>query len=134
MATDDHTEPEGSAPAPMSGDARSTEPRGDDAWLEAMLHDDAAGRRYIDDGGFTAGVLAELPRAQSRARYRWIVPAAGALGFAVGLVGLSGGTELSLSLARLASLESMSIQKLLLVALPLGMLYWIGVGAALQQR
>jgi hypothetical protein len=106
----------------------------DDAWLESLLRDDAARAPHIDDAGFTARAMAQLPAATPRARYRWIVPAMGVLGFFVGLVVLSAGESLSLNLTRLISTDAPSLRALFAVALPLGILYWLGVGAALQQR
>ena len=108
--------------------------RGDDAWLESLIRQDAGAAPYVDDAGFTDAVIAKLPPRSSRAPYRWIVPAMALLGFIVGLVVLSGGETLSVNITRLASFESLSMRNLLIVALPLGILYWLGVGAAWQER
>ncbi len=122
----------------MSDDARrrheGSGPATDDAWLESLLRQDAAAAPYIDDAGFTARVAACLPARTVQSRYRWIVPAMGLLGFVIGLVVLSGGEGLSLNLTRLISADSPSLRTLFAVGLPLGLLYWLGVGAALQQR
>jgi hypothetical protein len=106
----------------------------DDAWLESLLRQDASAAPYIDDGGFTASVLRRLPAPRGRAPYRWIVPAMGLLGFLIGLVGLSGGEYLSQSLVSVANMKSLSLQSLLVAALPLGLLYWLALGAAWQEK
>ena len=106
----------------------------DDGVLESLLREHAATAPYIDDAGFTARVMARLPARHARPRYRWIVPAMGLLGFFIGLVALSGGESLSHNLTRLISADAPSLRALFAVALPLGLLYWLGVSAALQQR
>ena len=106
----------------------------DDAWLESLLRQDATATSYVDDGGFTASVLNHLPARAGRSSYRWIVPAMGLLGFLIGLVWLSGGEDLSLNLASLAHMKSLSLQTFLVTALPLGLLYWLALGAAWQER
>src|SRR5258706_1845794 len=105
-----------------------------DAWLESLLRRDAASTPYIEDRGFTVAGMDRLPTKRNRAVNRWIVPAMGVLGFLIGLVGFSRAEYLSLNLSSLASFESFSLRNLLIVALPLGMLYWLAVGAAWQQR
>jgi hypothetical protein len=52
----------------------------------------------------------------------------------VGLGLLSGGANLSTQLAELVSLDTISIRALLAVILPLTLLYWLAVGAAIQQE
>jgi hypothetical protein len=106
----------------------------DDAWLESLLRQDASAASYVDDGGFTASVLRRLPASSGRAPYRWIVPAMGLLGFLIGLVVLSGGEYLSMSLVSVTNIKSLSLQALLVAALPLGLLYWLALGAAWQQE
>ncbi len=58
----------------------------DDAWLERLLADDGAATRdaYVDDGGFTARVMAALPAATALPPWRkpvvialWGIAAAG---------------------------------------------------------
>ena len=105
----------------------------DDAWLESLLRQDASAAAYVDDGGFTASIVNRLPAPAGRSPYRWIVPAMAVLGFLIGLVWLSGGEELYLNLASLAHLRSLSLENVLVVALPLGVLYWLAVGAAWQE-
>jgi hypothetical protein len=111
----------------------SAERTGDD-WLDSLIRQDAGAIPYADDAGFTDSVMTRLPARRSRGRYRWIVPVMAVLGFIIGLVVLSGGEALSAHVARLASFESISMRHLLIVTLPLGILYWLGVGAAWQQR
>ncbi|MDE2148961.1 MAG: hypothetical protein KGJ55_03800 [Gammaproteobacteria bacterium] len=66
----------------------NTSPADADAWLDALLAADARSEGYIDDAGFTARVMAGLPRRRARS-WQWLAPALGALG-ALG-VGLSFG-------------------------------------------
>ena len=106
-------------------------PTADDAWLDSLLRQDAAAAPYVEDAGFTAAVVQRLPE---RSPHRWIVPGMGLLGFLVGLVWLSGGENLSLSLASLAFTKSLSLQSILIAALPLGLLYWLALGAAWRER
>ena len=116
--------------APMPGNVAR-----DDEWLDSLLADDvAAHARYVDDDGFTAGVMAKLPAKRALSLQRWIVPAMGVVGFLIGIGLLSGGEILSLTLAQLATFESFSWSKLLMVALPLGILYAFAVSTALRER
>ena len=87
----------------------------------------------IADDGFTAALMENIPVESQTSRYRWIVPAMGIAGFVVGLGLLSGGEELSWSLAALAQMRSLSLANLLFAVVPLGVLYWIAVGAAWQE-
>lgn len=115
------------------GNARAHD-AADDAWLESMLRDEAATTAYVSDDGFTESLLARLP-AQTRPRARrWIVPAMALFSCLVGGVWLSGGEDLTLSLAGLLQLKSLSLQNVLIAALPLGVLYWLALGAAWEQR
>jgi hypothetical protein len=59
-----------------------------EARLEALLRADAARDAYIEDAGFSAGVLAALPPPRRRRSYRWLGPALGGLAVA-GLAGFS---------------------------------------------
>lgn len=106
----------------------------DDAWLESLLRQDAYATPHVDDGGFTTSVMNQLPARSGQSSYRWIVPAMGLLGFLIGLVWLSGGENLSLTLASLAHIKSLSLQTFLAAALPLGLLYWLALGAAWQEQ
>jgi hypothetical protein len=106
----------------------------DDAWLDALLRQDATANAYIDDAGFTAGVVARLPESTRASRYRWIVPAMGLLGCFIGLVWLSGGESLSASVVDLAQMKSWTLPNILAASLPLGLLYWLAVSAAWQER
>src|SRR5258708_3617984 len=102
---------------PFPRDAMPAIESADHEWLDAVLARDAAATPYIEDDGFTAGVMAKLPARASRSPYRWIVPAMGVLGFLIGIVLLSGGENLSLNLVRLVSFDSFSMQKVLIVAM-----------------
>ena len=93
----------------------------DEAHLEAMLRADAARDAYIEDAGFTAGVLAALPAPQRRRSYGWLGPALGGLAVA-GLAGFSPLTHEVLAPARsLASGHALHLQSFL-VFLPLAVL------------
>lgn len=56
----------------------------DDAWLERLLHEDAARQPHIEDGGFSARVMEHLPPPAKPAP-RWLLPAMTALGCAIAL-------------------------------------------------
>ncbi len=62
----------------MDGSGFAARP-GDDAWLEALLREDARQQPHIADNGFAERVMRRLPVA-SPAAPRWLVPAAGAFG------------------------------------------------------
>jgi hypothetical protein len=51
----------------------------DDARLEALLRADAASEGYIEDAGFTARVLTQLPPPRRQRSYSWLGPALGAV-------------------------------------------------------
>jgi len=121
-------------PLDRNAESRNVAQAGDD-WIDSLLaRDAAASPPYVDDAGFTTGVMAKLPAMTARSRYGWIVPAMGVLGFAIGIGALSGGEVLSLTVARLATFESFSLQSLLVAAIPLGILYGFGVSTALRER
>ena len=120
----------------MTGDHQTPDPRAgaDDVWLETLLRDDASTSGYVVDAGFTQSVMNGLPMPARRSALRWIVPAMAVAGCVLGLGWLSGGEELTLSLAGLLQVRSLSWQSLLVAVLPLGVLYWLALGAAWQQR
>lgn len=113
--------------------ARLSDHQGD-AWIGRVLASDAAADPYVEDDGFSARVLAQLPPRTVRSRTRWVVPLMSVVAFLVGLGLLSGGENLSTRLAELVSQDSISIRALLAVFLPLALLYWLAVGAAIQQK
>lgn len=115
------------------GDDR-TDSAADDAWLESVLRDDACAAAYLNDEGFTETTIACLPAQARRPARRWIVPAMALFGCLVGGVWLSGGEDLTLSMAGLWQLKSLSMQSVLIAVLPLGVLYWLALGAAWEQR
>jgi hypothetical protein len=65
-------------PIPTSGpnEAPSFDPL-DDARLEALLRADAARDSYIEDAGFTARLMAQLPPPRPQRSYSWLGPALG---------------------------------------------------------
>jgi hypothetical protein len=54
----------------------------DDARLEALLRADAAGEAYIEDAGFTARLMAQLPPPRRQRSYSWLGPALGGVAVA----------------------------------------------------
>lgn len=60
----------------------------DDARLERLLREDAARDPYIEDGGFTARVMAGLPAPRRQRSYSWLGPTLGGLAVVV-LAGFS---------------------------------------------
>jgi hypothetical protein len=105
-----------------------------DPWIERLLTDGAAADAYVEDGGFTERVLAQLPPHEVRSPTRLIVPLMSVVAFLVGLGLLSGGEHLSTQLTDLVSFDSVSIRALVTVMLPLALLYGLAVGAAIQQE
>ena len=91
--------------------------------LEALLGADAP----IDDGGFTAAVLARLPAPRRRGR-GLVLGAAAALG-AVGLAVAAPGFAAMLALGTARAPTSTWITALLLLAL-----VWVPVTMALEER
>lgn len=120
--------------SPKSHQSIPSHPALDDTWLETLLRNESSTLPNVEDSGFTASVVNRLPARIGRSPERWIVPAMGLLGFLIGLVWLSGGERLFLNLAELAQMKSLSLQTLLVTALPLGLLYWLALGAAWQEE
>ena len=87
----------------------------------------------VADGGFTGRVIDALPVVRRRSPHRWIVGLMGVVGFVVGLGVLSGGEVLTFLLTGLARSGALSLEHLLLAAIPLGVLYWVALGAAWQE-
>lgn len=109
-------------------------PNRSEAWVDRLLAADAAASDYVEDDGFSAAVVMQLPPQSARSSTRWIIPLMSVVGFLVGLGLLSGGESLSIRFADLVSLDAVSMPALLGVFLPLALLYWLAVGAAIQQQ
>ena len=115
-----------------------------DAWLESLLREDAAATVYLDDVGFSERVITQLPQqalygqqAAFSFRHfvsRWIVPLMALLGLSLGLGFFSGGENLLTDLMTLSNIKSASLNVALMAIAPIGLLYWLGVGAALRER
>ena len=124
-------------PLPLAND--------DPEWVDALLRQDAADTAAIADDGFTHAMMSALPetvietataglnQASRRPRHRWIVATMGIAGFVVGLGFLSGGEELSFLLTGLMQRHALSLEHVLMAAIPLGVLYWLALGAAWQE-
>ena len=54
----------------------------DDARLERLLRADAARDAYVEDDGFTARLMAQLPAPRRQRSYSWLGPALGGLAVA----------------------------------------------------
>jgi hypothetical protein len=65
-------------PVPNDGPGFELDPL-DDARLEQLLRADAARDGYIEDAGFTARVMAQLPALRPHRSYSWLGPALGGL-------------------------------------------------------
>jgi len=63
---------------------------GDTEGLDALLRDAARGEPYLDDGGFTANVMARLPAAANPAWRRWVLMGFGGLAVLFGLLVFGG--------------------------------------------
>jgi len=98
-----------------------------DAWLERLLHEDAAQQRHIDDDGFSARVLAALPPPQRRVG-RWLVPGMTLLGCAIAAFVTPAGEYLVRSLIALTDFQHFSAVNLLALV-PIGLLYVCSIAA-----
>jgi hypothetical protein len=95
----------------------------DDPRLDAMLRADAARDAYIEDEGFTLGVLTALPPQQRLRSYSWLGPALGGLAVA-GVVGFSPVTaELLAPLKIVLNGHLMPLQSLLVFVPLIGLAY-----------
>lgn len=95
-------------------------PFDEDAWIERLLREDAAHQPHIDDGGFSARVLAALP-APRKSSLPWLMPAATAAGSAVATFLTPAGGYFARGFAQLAELHFSS--SALLVLVPIAVLY-----------
>jgi len=66
----------------MSPEIPSFEYDPDDARLEQLLRADAARDAYVEDDGFTARLMAQLPPPRRQRSYSWLGPALGGLAVA----------------------------------------------------
>ncbi|GAC1633600.1 MAG: hypothetical protein NVS9B10_29040 [Nevskia sp.] len=112
---------------PMDGSSFAAMP-GDDAWLEALLREDARHQPHIADAGFAARVMASLP-APRKAAPRWLVPAAGMIGSAAALGLTPAGSYFVNNLFGLLDYRHFSIAHLS-VLVPIALFYVCAFAAA----
>lgn len=110
-----------------------------DDGMEQLLADDARGHRdhYLDDAGFTARVMAELPAPAPAAVPRWRKPALTSLWASAGL-GLAfalPGTVLDVTRGTFALLagRSFSLYEVASIVVVLGLATWTGTAVALKR-
>ncbi len=101
---------------------------GDDAWLEAMLREDAKQQPHIADDGFAARVMSRLP-APARSAPRWLVPAAGVFGAAAALGLTPAGVYFVSNLLGLLDFRHFSLAHLT-VLVPIAVFYACSFAAA----
>lgn len=80
---------------------------GDDAWLEQLLHDDAAAQPHIADDGFVVRVLMAMPAPRKPAP-AWIVPAAALAGCAAAALFTPAGAWFAGTLVQLLDVRNFS--------------------------
>ena len=114
---------------PATPDDRLT----DSEWIDALLRHDASLATPVVDDGFTRRVIDALPRSRQRSPHGWIIAVMALLGFVIGLGVLSGGEVLTFVLTGLARSGTLTIEHLLLAAIPLGVLYWLALRGAWQE-
>lgn len=94
---------------------------GDDAWIEALLREDAARQPHIADDGFVVRVLMNMPAPRKPAP-RWIVPAAAMLGSAVAVGLTPAGAWFANTLVQLLDIRNFSMTHLS-VLVPVALFY-----------
>jgi hypothetical protein len=102
-------------------------------WLDRVLRDSA--RDYIPDQGFTARVVAALPavRRPWYARRETILLVFGVVAGAVALLIPASMDYLARSLVDIFTLRSLSADRLAALV-PIALLYWAGLSAAVSER
>lgn len=94
---------------------------GDDAWIEALLHEDAARQPHIADDGFVVRVLMNMPAPRKPAP-RWIVPMAAMVGSAVAVGLTPAGVWFANTLVQLLDIGNFSMAHLS-VLVPVALFY-----------
>ena len=94
---------------------------GDDAWIEALLQEDAARQPHIADDGFVVRVLMNMPAPRKPAP-RWIVPMAAMVGSAVAVGLTPAGVWFANTLVQLLDIRNFSIAHLS-VLVPVALFY-----------
>jgi hypothetical protein len=121
----------------MPHTAPDLRPAGDDAWLDRLLAEDAAALRdsYIDDAGFTAGVLAALPAPV--ALPRWRKPAVTAMWTGAALAGALALPDAALNVVReavrLVAAQPVSLSGMAALLTALAAATWAGTALALRR-
>ena len=107
-----------------------------DAWLDRLLADDAAqhGDDYVDDAGFTARVMADLPAPATLPR--WRKPAVTALWAAAGIgtaFALPGAVlDVSREAFRLLAAQPLSLSGIAAALIAVGVVTWTGTAPRLN--
>jgi hypothetical protein len=123
-------------PMPHTDPDVRTDPA-DDAWLDRLLADDAAQHRdgYVDDAGFTARVMSELPAPATLPR--WRKPAVTALWAAAGLgaaFALPGAVlDVTREAFRLLAAQPLSLSGIAAALVAVGLVTWTGTAWALRR-
>ena len=109
----------------------------DDAWLDALLAQDAARHRddYLDDAGFTARVMADLPAQPALPRWRRFALTGLWATAGVGIAAALPGTVLDVSREafRLLAARPFSLSEVAVVIALLGVATWTGAAVALRK-
>ena len=119
----------------------STDVTGDDRddWVDALLAQDASAHRdaYIDDAGFTAQVMAQLPAPAAAALPRWRKPAVAGLWVVAGLgtaYALPGTVlDVTREAFRLLAGQPFSLSGIATLMALLGAAKWAGTAVALRR-
>lgn len=115
--------------APRTLDASMTP--GDEAWIDQLLRDDAAGQPHVADDGFVVRVLMAMGPARKPAP-RWIVPAAALAGGAAAVLLTPAGAWFGTALGELFGGHPWSLAHLL-VLVPVAVFYGLSF-SALRER
>ena len=102
-----------------------------DDWLDKLLTEQSD---YIDDHGFTQQVMSSLPKKKNYAQLRAaILSIFSVLACIVGFIILPGAEFLVNGLAQLTNFKSFSSVHLL-VLIPIALLYWGAITAAVNEK
>ena len=117
----------------MTDDIRSadTTPE-DDAWLESLLHRDAAELPYLDDDGFTERLMAAMPPPRKKRNHEWIICAMALFGMLIGGIGLHGMEASLQDLLSLSNGQAIPWNHLASLLVVIGIFYWFTLDMALE--
>jgi len=109
----------------------------DDDWLEDALRRDARDRRagHIDDGGFTARVMAALPEPFAAPRWRkpveWVLWGMAGTAVAASLPAVA--TDLAREMFRLIAAQPISLPHIATALVAIGVATWGGAAYVLRR-